>query len=129
MKYIKTFEDFINESSEYTDLNEGVKFSDVQKIARDFLTSTKSKFKVSDSQIHKMKVPVMKGMKKGKEIRYNISIVVPEKLVDAAREFEKEFKDNNKEDIKNNKISFSVSQETEGRKTLWPTNNKEFFDI
>jgi hypothetical protein len=130
MKYLKTFEDFINESSDYSDLNEGVKFSDVQKIAREFLASTKSKFKVSDSQIHKMKVPKMSGMaKKGKEIRYNISIVVPEKLVSAAREFEKKFKEDNKEAIEDNKISFSVSQEIEGRKSLWPTNNKDFFDI
>jgi len=130
MKYIKTFEDFINEHSEDSDLNEGVKFSDVQKIARDFLTSTKSKFKVSNSQIHKMKVPKMSGMaKKGKEVRYNIAIVVPEKLVDSAREFADKFKEDNKESIKDNKISFSISQEIEGRKTLWPTNNKEFFDI
>jgi hypothetical protein len=129
MKYLKTFEDFINQHSDDSDLNEGVKFSDVQKIARDYLTATKSKFKVSDSQIHKMKVPVHKGMKKGKEIRYNIAIVVPEKLVDSAREFTKKFKEDNDEAIENNKISFSVSQEIEGRKSLWPTNNKDFFDI
>jgi len=129
MKYIKTFEDFINEHSEDSDLNEGVKFSDVQKIARDYLSSTKSKFKVSESQIHKMKVSVQKGLNKGKETRYNIVIVVPKKLQDAAKEFTDKFKEENKEDIKNNKISFSVHQEIEGSESLWPTNNKEFFDI
>ncbi len=129
MKYLKTFEDFINESYSDSELNEGVKFSDVQKLAKDFLSNTKSKFKVSDSQIAKQKRQVWKGPKKASETGYRIAIVVPAKLLDKAREFADKYKDDNKETIENNKITFSISQEVEGRKTLWPTNNKEFFDI
>lgn len=129
MKYLKTFEDFINESYSDSELNEGVKFSDVQKLAKDFLSNTKSKFKVSDSQIAKQKRQVWKGLKKANETGYRIAIVVPAKLVDKAREFADKYKDDNKEAIENNKITFSISQEVEGRKTLWPTNNKDFFDI
>jgi hypothetical protein len=129
MKYIKTFEDFINENESYDDINEGVKFADIKKIAKEFLSATETKFKVSDSQIAKQKLPVWKGPKKVKETSYRIAIVVPDKMADKAREFAKEFKEKHEEEIKDLPIMFSISTEVEGRKTLWPTDNKNFFDI
>jgi len=129
MKYIKTFEQFINENLDSSDLNEGIKFSDVHKLAKEFLNATKSKFKVSDSKIMKSKSPTYKGMKKTKVTSYHVQLVVPENKLDSIREFIKDFKEKHKEEIETTGLSFSPSAEIEGKKQLWPADNKTFFDI
>jgi len=125
MKYIKTFEQFINEDE---DINEGVSFSAVKSLAKEFINGT-SKFKVSDSRIVKSKIPTYVGMKKTKKTGYHVQVVVPEKNVEGIREYIKKFKEEYKEDIENTGLSFNVSGEIKDKKQLWPVDNKQFFAI
>lgn len=114
MKNIPSYENFVNESI----LNEATAVDKVQPFAREFLKAISKEFKteIVDSQIFKMT--------KGFEVRAVIADQ-GEKMYNWVSAYKAEHKD----DLKGIPLSFSVSPEVPGRSSLWPSDNKKFFDI
>ena len=114
MKNIPTFDSFVNESI----INEATAVDKVQPIAREFIKAVETEFKkdIEESQIVKM-------APKGFEIR--VVIANDSKMFDWAIDYTNKHKD----DLKGIPLQFKLSPAVTGRKTLWPSNNKMYFDI
>jgi hypothetical protein len=114
MEYIKNFDSFLNEN-----INEAKTIDKVQPIAREFLNAVKAEFKtdIEESQITKLSP-------KGFSIRAVIKDQ-GDKMYDWASAYTAKHKD----DISGLPLDFKVSPAVQGRTTLWPADDKMYFDI
>jgi hypothetical protein len=112
MKHLHTFESF-------SALNEAKDFEKVQPAAKEFLQAVKDEFKtdIEESQLLKM-------APKGFEVRAVIKDQGAKMYA-----FAKEYTAKHKDDVSGVPLDFKISPAISGRSTLWPTDNKKYFDI
>ena len=120
MKNLPTFNTFVNESVvSYELLNEASAVDKALVVAREFLNAVETEFKTKAEESQMLKMTP-----KGFEIR-----VVIEDKGDKMYDFAKAYTSEHKDDVSGVPLQFKISAAIKGRSTLWPSDNKKYFDI